>query len=159
MATRHLRWAAFPILTLAVITTLGCAEDTPYEGPASSTLTGDWNFGVTIVEETGVCAGNNEPPWNADAQITQTGVAVVISGNWNSTEGTGPHAFVGTLSGRDLEAVGSYPEGGGTTTATYNLVVDADWNRMTGNEIWTWTDGENSCVNSRSLVVANRVNP
>ncbi|MCL7976333.1 MAG: hypothetical protein M8863_03400 [marine benthic group bacterium] len=59
----------------------------------------------------------------------------------------------------DIQAVGEYPEGGGTTSATYNLTVDANWNRMTGNEIWSWTDGVSSCVNSRSVVVANRVNP
>ncbi|MEJ2547217.1 MAG: hypothetical protein P8125_05305 [Gemmatimonadota bacterium] len=158
MRLRFAGGVILPILAVALISP-GCAEDTPYEGPPSQTLTGDWNFGVTIVEETGDCAGSNEPPWNALAEITQTGAAVVISSNWNSDGVDGPYAFVGTLDGMVIQAVGEYPEGGGTTSATYSLTVDANWNRMTGNEIWSWTSGESSCVDSRSVVVANRVNP
>jgi hypothetical protein len=40
MSSSHLRWAALPVLALAVITSLSCAEDTPYEGPASTEIAG-----------------------------------------------------------------------------------------------------------------------
>lgn len=159
MATRHFRWAALPILTLALITFPGCAEDTPYEGPASVDIVGTWNFGVTIINETGVCAGSNEPPWNAEAEITVSGNDVTVMSNWNSDDGTGPHAFSGTLEGAQLSLDGSYPEGGGTTTAHFQLTVQSGNNRMEGTETWTWNGAVGSCVDSGSLVVVNRVNP
>ena len=160
MSTGYLRWAALPVLTLAVITSLSCAEDTPYEGPASVDIAGTWDFGVTIVNETGVCAGNNEPPWNAEAEITVVGNAVTVMSDWNSEPGTGPHAFTGTLAGTQVSLDGSYPEGQGTTTAHFQLTVQSGNNRMEGTETLTWNGGAiGDCVYSGSLVVVNRVNP
>jgi hypothetical protein len=149
---------SLPILAIAFIS-LGCADDEPFTGPTASDLVGTWNFGVTITHETGDCVGDNEPPWNAEVVITRVGDAVTVTGDWHSNVGSGPHSFVGTLTGMHLEIVGAYPEGDGTTSATYELTVAADWNRMTGTETWTWTNGVLSCVDSQSLVVANRVNP
>ena len=148
------------ILALALVS-LGCADDEPFVGPESDTLTGTWNFGVTIVLETGDCAGNNEPPWNAELEVTQTGNAVTVTGDWHSDPGTGPHTLGGTFDPdtRELVLDGNYPEGGGTLLALYVLNVDADFNRMTGTETWTWTSATELCHDSRSNVVANRVNP
>jgi hypothetical protein len=114
---------------------------------------------VTIITETGACAGNNEPPWNAEAEITVVGNAVTVMSDWNSNPDTGPHAFTGTLAGTQLSLDGSYPEGPGTTTAHFQLVVQPGNNRMEGTETWTWVGTTGSCVDSGSLVVVNRVNP
>jgi len=149
---------SLPVVALAVLS-VGCAEDTPFEGPASPELDGDWNFGVTIVNETGACAGNNEPPWNADAVITVAGNVVTISSDWNSNPDTGPHEFVGTIDGRHVTVAGSYPEGAGTTTATFDLTVQAGNNRMEGTETWTYDGAIGMCIDSGSLVVVNRINP
>lgn len=159
MSTGYLRWAALPVLTLAVIASLSCAEETPYEGPASGSIVGDWLFNVDISLETGVCDGNNEPDWHAEAVITVAGDAVTVMSDWNSNADTGPHAFTGTLTGNRLSLDGSYPEGPGMTTAHFDLIVEPDYNRMAGTETWTWTGDSGSCVDSRSNVSVNRVNP
>lgn len=161
MSTGYSRWAGQAILTLAVITSLGCADDEPFVGPESSTLTGTWNFGVTIFLETGDCAGNNEPPWNAEIEIVQdVDNSVTATGDWHSDPGTGPHTFAGTFDPDALTLVldGHYPEAGGTLLALYQLDVNPNYNRMEGTESWTWTSDMELCHDSQSTVVANRVN-
>lgn len=158
MRLRFCGRVSLPILAVAFIS-LGCADDEPFTGPTSSDLEGTWNFGVTITHETGDCEGNNEPPWNAEVEITQVGDAVTVTGDWHSDPGTGTHTFAGTLSGNQLVLDGSYPEAGGTLLALYELTVNADFNRMEGTETWTWTSATELCHDSQSVVVANRVNP
>jgi hypothetical protein len=154
-----LRRLSVPLLGLAVIT-LGCGDDDPVEpNPPSTNLTGTWTFTVDITLETGICAGNNEPTWEATVEIAQNGNAVTATSNWNSLPGSGPHEFGGTLSGNQLVIDGSYPEGAGTTLALYQLTVSQDGNSMTGTETWTYFDDGGTCSDSMSEVTATRNPP
>ncbi len=124
--------------------------------PTPPDLTGTWTITVNIVQETGICAGNNEPPWEAEVTIDMAGNQVTAVSDWHSDPLTGPHTFTGTIQGSVVTWSGSYPEGGGILTATYSLDVINNGNGMTGQETWTWTGQAGSCVNSRSTVIATR---
>jgi len=162
MSSNHLGRAALLILVPAILG-LACGDSTEPEPenqqPPTSTLTGSWTFEVTITNETGDCAGNNEPPWEATVQITQTGNQVTATSDWNSDPGTGPHEFGGTLTDDNLVLDGSYPEGAGTTLALYQLSVAADRNSMNGTETWSWFGEDALCHDSGSTVQATRIPP
>lgn len=153
----HLRpWLA----ALGLFAFAACNESSsgPDDGgdPSPIDISGLWTINVTIVEETGMCAGNNEPPWTAVISVDMTGNQVIASGDWHSNAETGPHDFTGTIQGSVVTWSGSYPEGIGVLTATYTLDVINNGNGMTGNERWTWTGPDGSCPNSRSTVIATR---
>ncbi len=159
---RHLRpWLA----VLGLLAFAACGDDDDPGGPDGgdppiADLTGTWNLEVTIVLETGDCAGANEPPWSAVISIDQDANGnVTASGDWHANPGTGPHVFTGTIAGDEVTWIGSYPEGIGTLGAEYTLTVAADGNSMTGVELWTWTEdgGEGICPLSQSTVEATRI--
>jgi hypothetical protein len=67
------------------------------------------------------------------------------------------NVLVGTqLTETQLTLAGSYPEDGGTTTASYQLTASTA-QLMEGPEAWSWTSpASGSCPNSESTVTAVR---
>ena len=160
MKLPFLRPFKFTVLTLALFT-FGCGDDDDPVSPEppSANLKGTWQFVVDITLETGICAGNNEPTWQATVDVVQNGNAVTATSDWNSVPGTGPHEFGGTISGNQVVLDGAYPEGTGTTLALYQLTVSADGNSMSGTETWTYVGDEGTCSDSMSDITATRNPP
>jgi hypothetical protein len=78
---------------------------------------------------------------------------VTISGPFGDS---GPQNLNGNLTSGVVSVGGSYPEDGGTTTATHTLTVAPDEQSMSGTEAWSWTGPGGSCPESASDVDLTR---
>jgi hypothetical protein len=118
---------------------------------------GVWNFHVEVTEARGVCS---------DLDVSDTPITITKSGSapvWNVTasgfEGDPNNALVGTFNeiGNRLVISGNYPDDGGITTTTHDLLAATE-NELIGRESWDWSDGGGgTCPNSGSNVTATRI--
>lgn len=118
-------------------------------------LGGTWNMVITVTVGGGDCAGEEGVYPGVSVNITQAGSAVTVSGFL----GDPGNVLTGSVSGTNDEVItisGSYPEDGGTTTATH-IWTRTSPTTMTGTESWSWTDGILNCPGSQSTVVCNKV--
>ena len=139
------------VVTFA-LTAFGCSDD-PVD-PGASTLSGNWTMTVDVTVATGACAGEElEPVDTFKVSITQQGNSMTITGPFGDA---GTQNLNGNLTSGVVSVGGSYPEDGGTTTATHTLTVGKDENSMSGTEAWSWTGPGGSCPGSASIVTAFR---
>jgi hypothetical protein len=116
-----------------------------------------WNFHVEVTEARGVCS---------DLDVSDTPITITKSGSapvWNVTAsgfgGDPNNALVGTFNeiGNRLVISGNYPDDGGITTTTHDLLAATE-NELIGRESWDWSDGGGgTCPNSGSNVTATRM--
>ena len=142
------RLATVATFALAAV---GCSDD-PVDVDDTS-LSGGWTMIVDVTAATGACAGEElEPVDTIQVNITQQGNSMTITGPFGDA---GSQNLNGNLTSGVVSVGGSYPEDGGTTTATHTLtVVSAD--SMSGTEAWSWTGPGGSCPGSTSDVAAFR---
>jgi len=152
------------ILAVFSVPMFGCGSDTPTDPdnvpPAADPVDpeGIWNFAITVTDGTQDCDGEEGQSSNHPITISITGGT---GPSFNVTAsgflGLAGNVLTGTFNENTNRLVisGSYPEDGGTTTPSHDLVATND-NVMLGTETWGWTDGVNSCPNSTSNVVAQR---
>jgi len=144
---------------LLLVGLIGCGgneEGTPQDPLA---FNGVWSLTITVTAADGVCAGDAGSSSTRDITVTVTaGVqaetyAVSLSGFL----GNPANKLTGVIADwPDVVVTGSYPEDGGTTTASYDLTVDLP-DHMAGTETWSWANSQGqSCPNGRSTVIATR---
>ncbi|MBN1282273.1 MAG: hypothetical protein JXA24_00690 [Proteobacteria bacterium] len=109
--------------------------------PATVDLTGSWNIVETIIQATGVCAGNigRVSNWSCDAVQTGNDVDVTVTAGDNVGS-----VFSGTVSGNEIDWQGEYASDGGTVTVTGTDITATD-TTFEGTSDWEWTDGDDSC--------------
>ncbi len=135
---------------LVSVSTLGCSED--LVDPEADGLSGSWTMVVDVTVATGACVGEELAPLDTlVVTLLQQGNSVTISGAFGDA---GPQNLNGNLTAGVVTVGGSYPEDGGTTTATHTLTVASDERSMDGTEAWSWTGPGGSCPGSASIVTA-----
>jgi hypothetical protein len=156
------------MLAMFSVTLLGCGDDNPTDPdtviPAEDPVDpeGAWIFEITVTDATQDCDGE-------EGEFSDNEITITITGGTAPSFNVSASGFLG-LAGNVLDGTfnedtnrlvisGDYPEDGGTTSASHDLVATTD-NLMLGTETWGWTDGPNtSCPNSKSDVTAKRVIP
>lgn len=122
----------FPALTVAVA---ACGGD---DGDCAEPITdGTGTWTITEVVDGSDCDEGTYTE-NYTVSVTQSGNSLTVV----APTGT----FSGEICGNKVSWSGSYPEDGGTTTATIDLTVSADGNSLNGSVTWSWTDGSDSCA-------------
>lgn len=122
-------------------------------------LGGDWSFTIDVTAAYGVCEGEeNADPSTDTITVTQTasGTPGIFNVTMTGFLGNPAYELTGTMTGAYITVSGSYPEDGGTTTTTHNLVVTAP-NTIAGEESWTWSGPGGDCPNGRASVTASRL--
>ncbi len=151
------------MLTMLSVTLLGCGDDNPTAPneviPAEDPVDpeGVWRFAIVVTEATQDCDGE-------EGESSNPLITIAITGGTEQPFNVSASGFLGvstniltrTFDNNRLLISGSYPEDGGTTTPSHNLIALSD-NEMRGTETWGWTDGLNSCPGSTSSVTATRV--
>jgi len=141
------------LVSLVALAGCGGADDGT---PDPTEFSGVWSLTVTVTAADGVCTG--------DAGSTSTrNITVAVTGSdevsLSGFLGDPANVLTGVITAWPRVMVsGSYPEDGGTTTASYDLTVDLP-DHLAGTEIWSWAGPQGqSCPNGRSSVTATRVN-
>ncbi len=112
-------------------------------------ITGLWTVSETSDES--ACGGSSAAFSSYALNATnQSGNSLTVT----NPSGT----FTGNISGSTLTWNGSYPEDGGTTTASMTATLDASCNSLSGSATWSWTNGASSCSGT-STFTATRDNP
>jgi hypothetical protein len=119
--------------------------------------TGSWTFAYEVTTGTGVCAGTEGEKSQHLITITRSGTTYPYAVTASGFLGNSNNVLQGTLDANNLLTLaGSYPEDGGTTTASYKLQA-VSGQTMAGPEDWSWTSpASGSCPDSRSNVIATR---
>jgi hypothetical protein len=107
-----------------------------------------WNLEVFNINST--CGP--EQGWSSIVTIVQEGDLLETTG----IKGT---SFIvpGSVVGETVTiGPGAFPDGGGTTTATYIMTIISD-TLMEGTEVWTWTDGMDTCSNGTATIRATKI--
>jgi uncharacterized repeat protein (TIGR02543 family) len=111
-------------------------------------LTGVWKLEVFNVNSS--CGP--ESGWNSEVTIVQEGEELETTGIKGTT-----FVVAGTVIGDTVTiGPGSFPDQGGTTTATYTMTIKTDA-LMEGTEQWTWTDGTTSCSGGTATIRMTRI--
>ncbi len=153
----HVRPAPVAAALTVVLLLAGCDSDPtgPNQNqPTSTNIAGVWTFDVQVTIATGACEGEEGDGSVTDITITQTGAGPFVV-NAKGFLGSNSNTLTGTLSanGNTLVIAGSYPEDGGTTTATHTL-NRTSLTRFDGTESWNWTGDGGDCPGSEASVVA-----
>lgn len=82
--------------------------------------------------------------------VTQSGCNITVVPSTNPSL-----RFSGSINGNQISWRGSWPEEGGTTTATISATINGD--NISGSASWSWTDGTDSC-NGTTQITGTRVN-
>jgi uncharacterized repeat protein (TIGR02543 family) len=119
------------------------------EAPAPiPNLNGVWKLEVFNINST--CGP--EPGWSSNVTIVQEGDSLETNG----VKGTS-FIVTGSIAGETVTiGPGAFPDGTGTTTATYIMTIKSD-TLMEGTEEWTWTDGTDTCSNGAATIRATRM--
>jgi len=113
----------------------------------SSDLTGSgWS-----VAETGLTENCGDGLSNVNYSIT-----VISYSGGTITVSTPVGNQSGTYSGSNISYSGSYPEDGGTTTASASLTINSGYDELTGTSSWTWSDGSFTCNGTTSIVATRK---
>ncbi|MCB1181896.1 hypothetical protein KDM41_00530 [bacterium] len=114
---------------------------------------GGWSYHTLVTVANGGCDGEEGDETTYGVTITRTGTAVTLKG----LLGDDANQVAGTWNGNRLTLTGTYPEDGGFTTGTHNLVVYTP-NLMSGLEDWDWGPiaGASTCPVSVSRITATR---
>jgi hypothetical protein len=133
------------------------SENVPFAVHCPFDPTGTWTFGYVVKDGTGVCEGTEGVPSESVITITRSGDDYPYLVTARGFLGSLNNVLVGTqLTETQLTLAGSYPEDGGTTTASYQLTASTA-QLMEGPEAWSWTSpASGSCPNSESTVTAVR---
>lgn len=111
---------------------------------------------MTITVANGVCASDVGEVATLPITITQSGTAAPWTLIASGFDGLPANTLNGTLNAANLVTLsGSYPEDGGTTTATHQLTLTTSTS-MSGTESWSWTGPGGTCPNSQASVVATK---
>jgi hypothetical protein len=121
---------------------------------ADSNIADVWSVTVTVTVATGDCAGETGPSPAVPITITQTGSTLSAKG-WLGLDSNVLTGSTGGDNGNVVTLSGTIPEEGGNTTITHIWTLTSP-NSMSGTEDWSWTDGVDSCPNSKSTVVCTR---
>ena len=105
-------------------------------------------------EATGSCAGEEGTYPSVPITITQTGNTLSAKG-WLGVPSNELTGSIGGDNGNVVTLSGVLPEEGGFTTISFVWTLTSP-NAMSGTEDWSWTDGIDSCPNSKSTVVCTR---
>ena len=117
----------------------GCSSDSATAVPPLlepiGDVSGSWDVTETSISSTYGCGGYKA--YTLD--LTQSGNSVVVG----SPVGT----FNGIISANKITWTGSYPEQGGTTTASAVITVGADCSSFTSTATWSYTEaGWGTCT-------------
>jgi hypothetical protein len=119
------------------------------EAPAAiPNLNGVWKLEVFNINST--CGP--ESGWSSNVTIVQEGDSLEMTG----IKGTS-FIVTGSVVGETVTiGPGAFPDGTGTTTATYIMTIKSD-TLMEGREEWTWTDGTGTCSNGTATIKATKI--
>ncbi len=145
------------VLSMLSIPILGCGDSDATAAEDQVDPAGVWTFGIVVTVANGVCAGDEGDASAHPITITKTGSAPPYSVTASGFLGVTTNVLTGTFDENNrLVISGSYPEGGGTTSPTHNLIATGP-DRMEGTETWNWTSASGSCPDSKSDVTADRI--
>ena len=114
--------------------------------PPIGDVSGSWSVTETSVSSNASCGGYKA--YYLD--LTQTGNSVVVG----SPVGT----FNGIISANKITWTGSYPEQGGTTTASTVITVGADCSSFTSTATWSYTEAGWGTCTGTSTASGYRIN-
>ncbi len=152
------------MLAMFSVTLLGCGSKNPAEIPPAEDPVdpaGVWTFSIIVTDAKGDCNGEEGQSSNFPITIAITGgTAPTFNVSASGFLGVPGNVLTGTFNedANRLVISGNYPEDGGETTPSHDLVATSA-NRMEGTETWNWETLTESCPNSKSDVQANRVLP
>jgi glucose dehydrogenase len=95
-------------------------------------VTGLWY--ITETEKPNTC---DDPTGSFNLSVVQSGKNVTVEVDYSGS------IMSGTYCGNVISSSGSYPEEGGTTTISVTATVSG--NSLSGNAVWSWTDGFQDC--------------
>jgi len=134
----------------------GCSNSNPVATNQPVDPAGVWIFDIVVTDGTGVCDGEEGESSGHPITITKTGSVPPYNIVATGFLGSPNNVLTGTFDANNrLLISGSYPEDGGTTSPSHDLVATGQ-NRMNGTETWNWVGASGSCPNSKSSVVAIR---
>ncbi|MEZ4376916.1 MAG: hypothetical protein R3B35_01365 [Gemmatimonadales bacterium] len=111
---------------------------------------------MTVTAATGVCAPDVGEVTTLPITITQTGSSAPWGLSATGFDGLASNTLAGTLSATNQVTLsGSYPEDGGTTTASHQLTL-TNATTLTGTEFWSWSGPGGTCPNSQASVMATK---
>lgn len=112
-------------------------------------VSGNWTFSVNNIDSS--CGP--EEGWSTKVTINQTGCS--LDTIWH--EETGDLKVPGSVTNETATVgPGDFPDGSGTTTATYTMTVSSEGS-MTGNESWTWSNTFNHCSGGTGDLTVTRL--
>ena len=114
-------------------------------------VAGEWMLTVDVTQASGACAGEAETePYVRTVSISFVEDRIEVVGL-----GDGDEPWIGLFEDGVLTFEGDRSEGGGVTTARFELVEDEQGGGLIGSEIWSWTDGTLVCEGGVSEVRAD----
>ncbi len=117
--------------------------------PTPSQPTGNcsWVAGTWHTYETEYAEACGSGVYNLERQyvVSQDGCAISVSVDGQT--------FSGTVNDNIIQWQGSYPDDGGTTSASISLTVSGS--DLTGSTSWTWSDGHETCAGTTDVVGIN----
>jgi hypothetical protein len=125
----------------------------PANIPQAATLNGSWSLTILVTTATGACLGEAGQQSTESVNFSVSGSSAPYQVTASGFLGVGGNVLTGTLNAQGLITIsGSYPEEGGTTTATHTLQRTSD-TAMGGVEAWNWNDGQGgTCPGSTATV-------
>ena len=115
-------------------------------GGGTVTPIGDVSGSWSVDETTATTNCQGEVPGTTTTNtyaLNLTGSTITLISNGNT--------YSGTMDGNRITGSASYPEDGGTTTASVDSIVADSCDSFTGTTTWSWTDGVESCNGTTSL--------
>jgi hypothetical protein len=135
MMKRILLWMGTVMFSLAVISCGGGGDGDSDNGGTCEDASGTWNM-TEVVNATD--CGEDTYTENITYTVTQNGCNITVVPSSDSSL-----SFSGSVDNDQVSWTGSWPEDGGTTTATIDITINGD--SASGSATWSWTDGSDSC--------------
>ena len=128
--------SVLPVILLIML--VACKSPTSPTGDDCENVAGSWSI-TEVADETDCGEGINTRYYSAVIIQIDCDITVTMEGV----------SYDGEVDGHRVEWTGSYPEDGGTTTATINLTVSG--NTISGTASWTWSDAYESCSGTSTI--------
>lgn len=122
------------LFMLALTVSCGSSGGSSSSSGGGTCESGVGTWAVIEISDERDCGGGGAVPSFYTIVVAQSGCDVTLT--------TPAGVFSGTMSGSTLTGTGSYPEDGGTTTATITATISGS--SISGSSNWSWVGGS-SC--------------
>lgn len=141
MMKRILLWMGMVVFLVAVISCGGGGDGDGGGGGTCEEVAGTWDM-TEVVDATD--CGDGTYTENITYTVTQNGCNITVVPSSNPSL-----SFSGSVNNDRISWKGSWPEDGGTVTATIDITING--NSLSGSATWSWTDGSDSCSGTTQL--------